>query len=406
LTALKTLVVVGDSLSDGGNGALLSQQATGGMITFPPAPYAGGRVSNGPVAVENLWQRFNPGDTNFRPSLAGGTNYALFGSTTGLQSAIDVNTSVPDGLKPAYKEKSNAWQLSSIKNNVSTLSLSFDSSTSLFVVWVFPNDVFYWAATGQTPGTFDGRSGFTASPDLLIGNGIQNILGSIDTLVGLGATNLLIPNMPDLASTPFVMEMNDPMFSNLASQITQNFNLQLELALGRLESTLPASVTITQFQSDDLFASIQQDPAGYGLSNVSQRCFVAELSSICSDPDAYLFWDGNHPTAAAHRIIGNSFYDAVRTKVPGPMPLMGAVAAFGWSRRLRRRIAGRSVLLDSPAVVPSGLTFRLQAEQRGPQDQQGPQHGPRADRFPEQPPAPHPGKHHLRIADGRGSSRR
>lgn len=70
LTALKTFVVVGDSLSDGGNGALLSQQATGGMITFPPAPYAGGRVSNGPVAVENLWQRFNPGDTNFRPSLA------------------------------------------------------------------------------------------------------------------------------------------------------------------------------------------------------------------------------------------------------------------------------------------------------------------------------------------------
>jgi phospholipase/lecithinase/hemolysin len=281
LTDLNTLVVVGDSLSDGGNSGLLSQQATGGVVTFPPLPYAGGRLSNGPVAVEQLWQRFNPGDTSFRPSLAGGTNYALFGSTTGLESAIDVNTSVPPLLKPAYEEKSNTWQLASIKDDIANSSLSFDPDTSLFVVWLFPNDVFYWAATGKTTGTYDGQSGFAADPTQLIGNGIQNILGSIDTLVGLGATNLLVPNMPNLASTPFIMEMNSPQFSGLASQITQSFNLQLELALGRLQPTLPASVTISLFQSDDLFAAIQQNPAGYGLSNVSQRCFVAELASIC-----------------------------------------------------------------------------------------------------------------------------
>lgn len=351
LSDLNSLVVVGDSLSDGGNSGLLSQQATGGAVTFPPFPYAGGRLSNGPVAVEQLWQRFNPGDTSFRPSLAGGTNYAVFGSTTGLESAIDVNTSVPAGLRPAYKEKSNAWQLASIKADSASGSLSFDPDTSLFVVWLFPNDVFYWAATGKTPGTYDGQSGSIADSSQLIGNGIQNILGSIDTLVGLGATNLLVPNMPNLASTPFVMEMNNPQFSGLASQVTQSFNLQLELALGRLEPTLPASVSISLFQSDDLFAAIQQNPAGYGLSNVSQRCFVAELASVCQDPDSYLFWDGNHPTAAANRIIGNSFYDTVRTRVPGPMPLMGAVAAFGWSRRLRRRLAGR----DLPQGPPAGL---------------------------------------------------
>lgn len=28
--------------------------------------------------------------------------------------------------------------------------------------------------------------------------------------------------------------------------------------------------------------------------------------------------------------------------VPGPLPLMGAAAAFGWSRRLRRRVSGRT----------------------------------------------------------------
>ncbi len=350
LTDLNTLVVVGDSLSDGGNGGLLSRQATGGTVTLPPFPYDDGRVSNGPVAVEQLWQRFNPGDTSFRPSLAGGSNYAIFGSTTGLESAIDVNDSVPDLLKPVYKQKSNAWQLASIKADLSNGSLSFDPDTSLFVVWLFPNDVFYWTATFETPGTYDGKSGSSGSPEQLIGNGIENILGSISSLVALGATNLLVPNMPNLASTPFVMEMNDSRFSTLASLITQSFNQQLEFQLGRLESTLPSSVAITLFQSDDLFLAMQQNPGEYGLRNVSQRCFVAEEpAGVCEDPDSYLFWDGNHPSAAAHRIIGNSFYDAVSTRVPGPVPMVGAVAAFGWSRRLRRRLAGRDLLQGSPA---------------------------------------------------------
>jgi phospholipase/lecithinase/hemolysin len=143
LTELNTLVVVGDSLSDGGNSGILSRQATGGIVTFPPRPYDGGRVSNGPVAVEQLWQRFNPGDNSFMPSLAGGTNYAVSGSTTGLESAIDVNASVPPILKPAYEKKSNTWQLASIKDDIANGSLSFDPDTSLFVVWLFPNDVSY-----------------------------------------------------------------------------------------------------------------------------------------------------------------------------------------------------------------------------------------------------------------------
>lgn len=56
--------------------------------------------------------------------------------------------------------------------------------------------------------------------------------------------------------------------------------------------------------------------------------------------------------AAANRIIGSSFCDAVRTRVPGPLPLMGAFAAFGWSRRLRRRLAKRCLVQDSPAGLP------------------------------------------------------
>ena len=76
LTSLDYLYVFGDSLSDGGNSALLSGGA------FPPSPYAGGRASNGPVAVEYLWNRFNPVDASFMSSLKGGTNFAVTGATS------------------------------------------------------------------------------------------------------------------------------------------------------------------------------------------------------------------------------------------------------------------------------------------------------------------------------------
>ncbi|MBM5817619.1 MAG: hypothetical protein FJ083_13845 [Cyanobacteria bacterium K_Offshore_surface_m2_239] len=84
---MSKLFVFGDSLSDGGNSGVL----TGGAFT--PPPYVQNRYSNGPVAVEQLWQLFNPGDLSFQPSLAGGTNYAIGGSTSGQEN--DVGLYIP-----------------------------------------------------------------------------------------------------------------------------------------------------------------------------------------------------------------------------------------------------------------------------------------------------------------------
>ncbi len=45
-------------------------------------------------------------------------------------------------------------------------------------------------------------------------------------------------------------------------------------------------------------------PAEFGLTNVDTSCLeVACDTEPSSDPDEFLFWDGVHPTAAAHRIV-------------------------------------------------------------------------------------------------------
>lgn len=336
---LTALFVFGDSLLDSGNVGSLT------WGTFPPSPpYAPGRASNGPVAVEYLWNLFNPGDPGFLPSTQpGGTNYALYGATSGTRNNV-----------PSFSSLGNSSQLQQFL----VQSPTFDPRTSLFVVWFFPNDLLYWSAnSNNTPGTigmpFPGGNLLPALSEVmgLIDNGVSNITSTISILADQGATNFLVPNIPDLGTTPFFQSLG-PAQSGAASQISALFNGKLEASLTQLQTSL-FDTDIVQFQSDDLFADMRNNPADYGLTNPTDSC-IDNLASMVCDPSTWLFWDGNHPTTAVHRIVGSAFYRAVLMPVPVPLPVVGALAAFGWSRRLRRRIAaGPSPQTPSAGPVDS-----------------------------------------------------
>lgn len=127
ISSLSNLFVFGDSLSDGGNSGLLTGSS------FPPSPpYFGNCYSNGPVAVEYLWQAVNPGNPSFRPSLApgGGTNFALGGATTGNENFVAVWDVAPPPIQNLFAEKGNASQL----NAFHASNPVFNPDTSLFVV--------------------------------------------------------------------------------------------------------------------------------------------------------------------------------------------------------------------------------------------------------------------------------
>lgn len=352
LTSLEHLYVFGDSLSDGGNSGVISGGA------FPPPPYAGGRASNGPVAVEYLWNRFNPGNNSFLPSLKGGTNFAVTGATSGVENNNALTTNPL--LNQIFSNKGNAWQLDAFE--AMKVDVPSQADSSLFVVWYFGNDLFYSNQTqGLLPGTVSfGSTGFEgmaspstpASPAQLIRNGVTNIVTTVAGLAQLGARHFLVPNLPDAGQTPFAVPGSE--FSKGLTQLTAAFNRTLEDSLNSLQAAQPG-IDIIQFQTDDLFADLLKNPAASGFSNTTDRCLSTALvvTPECAvDQNAYVFWDGNHPTTAAHRVIGHSFYGAVVAPVPGPLAAFGAVAAFGWSRRLRRRLAARSPVRHSSAGLP------------------------------------------------------
>ena len=76
---ISALIVYGDSLSDNGN--LFA------AVGFLPAPYASGRFSNGPVAVEYLATMFGVPLVNF----------AYGGATTGIRATPDGGNAITAG---------------------------------------------------------------------------------------------------------------------------------------------------------------------------------------------------------------------------------------------------------------------------------------------------------------------
>ncbi|MFN9645380.1 MAG: SGNH/GDSL hydrolase family protein [Cyanobacteriota bacterium] len=315
LTSLHTLVVFGDSLSDSGNSGSL----TGGGL--PPPPYFQNRFSNGKVAVEYLWDNFNPGTPTFKPSLQGGTNYAIGGATTGQEN----NQEVGNYPQPIFANRGNAWQLNSFKNSNPT----FNPATSLFSIWLFPNDVFYYRSTGgSSAGTYDGQDGTPIAFDQIPVLAVDNILGTIDELVKKGARNFLVMNSPDLSKTPAFL--NTPLAPTMA-KVSKDFNDLLRAEVAQLSASSP-SLDIRLFSTDQALNDIISNPGALGFTNITQPCFTG--TSVCSDPSSYLYWDTLHPTTRTHAILAQGMANTV----PAPLPVLGGCAVLGWSRRLRRRL--------------------------------------------------------------------
>ncbi len=322
LATLSDLFVFGDSLSDGGNSGLLTQAAlppTG----FPPFPYFNGQYSNGPVAVEHLWQSYNPGSTAFKPSLGGGTNYAIGGATTGLDNFNQINPNVPVPLQPAFTDLGLAQQLGQFQAFVAGGG-TFDPASSLFVVWAFPNDVFWALTSGELPD----QPGVPATTPPLIAQGIGNITGAIAFLAGLGATHFLVPNMADLGKTPFGLGLG-PIDAAGLTLLAQGFNANLALALSALDAALPTA-EIVQFDTFGVFQALQATPGAFGFTNATQAC--VDFLAACN-PGTWVFWDGVHPTTAAHQVLGTLFAAAVPE--PGGLGLLAVAVALALAARAR-----------------------------------------------------------------------
>jgi cholinesterase len=272
------LFVFGDSLSDPGNFFNLS----GG--TNPLAPYAQGRLSNGPVWSEYLAQGLNltPVPVTLLPLLGGpqagvqGVNFAVAGALTdrlnpvpGLGQASD-NVIFP-GLPGLQFELTSFAQFNAIAPA---------KPDALYTLWFGAND---YLGGGRT------------SPAIPI----DRIGSAITTLYGQGARNFLIPNLPDLGQLP--INLGQPNQAAALTGLTQAHNNGLATLLPSLLTQLPGS-QITILDVNQLFRDVTTTPAAFGFTNIQTPCF-ASTTAVANNCAGDLFADALHPTTAAHQLI-------------------------------------------------------------------------------------------------------
>jgi phospholipase/lecithinase/hemolysin len=300
---ITSLVVFGDSLSDQGNGRVLTGD-------FPPAPYAA-RASNGPVGVEYLADRL--GLPLLPAAVPGGTNYAVVGATTGpLAIPGSSPPAITDNLAAVlYGEPalSGTGILKQVLSFVASGPVA-DPGGTLFVVWGGPNDFFIDASAAAA------------------GNAVANLATAISLLYGNGARRFLVPNLPDLSITPFGRGLPSEQQAGL-QLLSVGFNLGLASALDGL-AVLPG-IDIARFDTFGLLTVIAASPVAFGFTNATDPCATGSLGGVidvCADPSGYVFWDTVHPTTAAHHVLGDRFAAAVVPE-PATFALLGLGLAFG-----------------------------------------------------------------------------
>ena len=329
------IYVFGDSLSDPGNilkttTSVQPFREIAGLdipVIPPSPPYFEGRFSNGPTWVENLAEDLELTITPstelsvFSPELAlpssvtltssglevspffnGATttssvNFAFGGAQTGENGAGEIGDFIPGVLTQVewfVNDHQQAEQLA--------------DPNALYIVWAGPND-------------------YQTVPDADPEKVVDNLETSIKSLFALGASNFLIPNLPDLGKTPFAQTPERPVSPDTLTSFSREHNLLLDETLDELSGSLNG-INLIPLDTDELFNNIRTNPEEFGLTNVSEPCLNSDpvslaISSadpdsispgICDRPDEHLFWDLLHPAASAHEILGEFALETLTTQ--------------------------------------------------------------------------------------------
>jgi len=307
------MYVFGDSLSDTGNDLVV----TGGAV--PSTAYYtdgtnSGRFTNGLNYVDHLAAGLG---LSAAPSRLGGSNYAYGGARTGSVAAGLPPTALP------FNQQVGNYLLGGVAD-----------PSALYLLWIGANDMsdVITEAAAADPMTIPG----------LINTKVSTVMGSIVSaltgLASLGAQHFLVPNLPNLSLTPEVRSFNNPQLSTLANNVSIGFNQALAGTLGL------NMFSVLDIRSLDIFAAQTQitlDPAAYGFSNVSDGCYSGDLTgagtpSVCANPDQYMYWDFEHPSAALHAQLGKLALAAVPEPASWSLTLVGLGLLGSFGRRWMR----------------------------------------------------------------------
>lgn len=288
----------GDSLVDTGNAFQLTQEVLGAGV--PPAPYVGGRFSNGPLWNEYLAEELGVPQTSlgYGGALSSTEGLLLFGGgpilpVPGLLSQIDTFIGEADTVDP----------------------------NALYILWAGANDYLFANVTDPS-------------------GPVGNLTSAVTTLSAAGARNFLLPNLPDLGDLPLLGLIGAAPETVAGLNALSGFHNQaLALAVNNLDQQ--ATVSADLLDANSLFKAALAGELGF--DNTVAACTLTP--SCVGNPavqDSFLFWDQVHITTRAYQIVADAAFEQLdhqpAATVPEPGVVLGlslaglAVAGYGRQR--------------------------------------------------------------------------
>lgn len=281
------VISFGDSLSDNGNVSALT-------FGFVPGPdYFFGRFSNGPTFVELL-----AGPVDVTTGLSSQQRFWAGGSpVTGDVNLALGGARADGGVFPAPVDTQILAYL---------LAGGQFGQNDLVTMLAGANDIFQ---AGLSP---------VAAENAAIAQA-----ANVDTVAAAGAGTILVANLPNLGATPLFN--GNAITAQLGLVATNTFNAQLDAGVEQAAADHPQT-NIVQMDLQTALEIIIADPAAFGFTNVTDRCYVGNgfVGTTCANPDEFLFWDDVHPTAAGHQLLAQYATALLSTDEHGK-----AVAALG-----------------------------------------------------------------------------
>lgn len=222
-----------------------------------------------------------------------------------MRSAATTGTpgSGPNGFPFSLLQQAGQY-LSAVNNHA--------SSTALYVVEGGGNNArATLAALAALPSGTDPTQTIVSAAQAYA-NDIKTI---VDNLNAAGAKHIIVWNTPNIGLAPAVRAAGSQVQALgqlVASSMNQALSFQLQ-----------SETDVTTFDIFGLGTKIANNFGAYGLTDASHACGAAPSGTDCNK---YVYWDGIHPTAAAHQIIADAF---VASAVPEPSTWAMALIGFG-----------------------------------------------------------------------------
>lgn len=311
----------GDSLSDSGNLFALARQ--------PPTPYFNGRFSNGPVFVELLGQPIAPAAT--LSSIGGNRNYAFGGANAGAGGAV-----------PNLAQQIGMYRASGLPAQ----------PTDLFTVLAGPNDLISVLGAPTTPGN-------PASLDAAGAATAQAVATNVQTLIGLGAKNIVVGGMPALGATPRALGQGGAggAGATFGTRATNAFNNELRSRLATLAAAAP-DVNLLYVDLQGVLDRVVEDYRALGFNNATSYFLApAAQGGGQGDPNGYVFFDDIHPTTRTHALLAAVVVEQLNPELP-----LGAAAMQGTAAlRLANLSAGAVDARASQLTLSNRAIGRIDA---------------------------------------------